>query len=37
MALGVRLERGPIDDGEFGDEIGKLGALRAYQQLANEK
>ena len=37
MALGIGLERGQIDDGEFGDEIGKLGALGAYQQLANEK
>ena len=37
MALRVGLERGQIDDGELGDEIGELGALGSDQQLANEK
>ena len=37
MALGIGLERRQVDDGEFGDEVRKLGALRPDQQLTDEQ
>ena len=37
MALGIGLERGQVDDREFGDEISKLRSHRTDQQLTNEQ
>ena len=37
MPLRVSLERGQINNGQIGDEVGELGALGTDQQLTNEK
>ena len=37
VALGIGLEARQVDDGELGQEVGKLGALGADQQLADEQ
>ncbi len=37
VALGVGLERGHVDNGEIGNEVGELGTLGTDQQLADEE